>query len=145
MTVQTKTLATIEQTQTTTAEELLRMPDDGFRSELIRGTLRKMAPAGCEPGKISINISTPLDMYVRTYQLGTVYAAETGFLLATDPDHVRVPDVAFVSHEQQERVGPVQGYWPGPPDLAIEVVSPYDSPPDVARKGGEWLQAGGGW
>ena len=29
-----------------TAEELLDMPDDGFRYELVRGELRKMAAAG---------------------------------------------------------------------------------------------------
>ena len=32
-------------TQPVTAEELLNMPDDGFRYELIRGELRKMPSA----------------------------------------------------------------------------------------------------
>ena len=37
-------------TRPVTAEELLRMPDDGFRYELVKGELRKMVPAGSEHG-----------------------------------------------------------------------------------------------
>ena len=33
-------------TKLMTAEELLEMPDDGFRYELVRGELVKMPPAG---------------------------------------------------------------------------------------------------
>ena len=35
-----------------TAEELLDMPDDGNRYELVRGELRKMAPASYRPRKL---------------------------------------------------------------------------------------------
>jgi Uma2 family endonuclease len=35
-----------------------------------------------------------------------------------------------------------EGYFPGPPDLAIEVLSPSDSARDVQTKIGDWLQAG---
>jgi Uma2 family endonuclease len=35
-----------------TADDLLRMPDDGFRYELVRGELRKMSPAGSRHGRI---------------------------------------------------------------------------------------------
>ena len=40
----------------TTAEELFNMPDDGYRYELVRGELRKMAPSGSEHGDISADI-----------------------------------------------------------------------------------------
>jgi Uma2 family endonuclease len=36
----------------------------------------------------------------------------------------------------------VQGYWPGAPDLAVEVVSPSDLYTEVSEKVAEWLQAG---
>ena len=38
----------VAKTRLVTAEELLDMPDDGYRYELVRGELRKMAPAGSE-------------------------------------------------------------------------------------------------
>jgi len=39
-------------TTSVSAEQLLRMPDDGFRYELIAGEIRKMPPAGWEHGMI---------------------------------------------------------------------------------------------
>lgn len=125
-----------------TADELLRMPDDGFRHELLRGELKKMAPASHEHGRIVVNITTPLDQHVRANNLGIVYAAETGFKIASDPDTVRAPDVAFVSRERLLRAGDVTGYWPGAPDLVVEVISPSDSYTEVEDKVVDWLEAG---
>ena len=128
--------------QKVTAEELLRMPDDGFRYELVRGELRKMAPAGSEHGYLAVRVTGPLWLHVETHKLGRVYAAETGFQLASDPDTVRAPDAAFVSQQRIEEVGPVRGYWPGAPDLAIEVISPSDTYTEVEDKVFTWIDAG---
>jgi Uma2 family endonuclease len=118
------------------------MPDDGFRYELVRGELRKMTPAGHQHGRIAINVTTPLDQHVRANNLGIVYAAETGFKLASDPDHVRAPDVAFVRRDRVEAVGDVEGFWPGAPDLVVEVISPSDTYAEVEEKIFDWLDAG---
>ncbi len=129
-------------TRPVTAEELLRMPDDGFRYELVRGELRKMPPAGNEHGYIAGEVFAGLRNHVKANGLGRVYAVETGFRLHSDPDIVRAPDAAFVSRERLEEVGPVEGYWPGAPDLAAEVVSPNDRHTEVIEKALEWLDAG---
>jgi Uma2 family endonuclease len=129
-------------TSAMTAEELLRRPDDGFRYELFQGELKQMAPASHEHGAIAINISTPLDQYVRTNKLGRVYAAETGFKIASNPDTVRAPDVAFISQERLDQIGKVKGYWPGAPDLVVEIVSPNDIYAEVEEKVFDWLEAG---
>src|SRR5215210_9215561 len=110
-------------TQLTTAEELLAMPDDGFRYELVGGELRRMAPAGHHHGRLTVNVTIPLGQHVREHGLGSVYAAETGFLLARDPDMVRAPDVAFVRRERLTAPRDTTSYFPGAPDLAVEVVS----------------------
>ena len=130
------------QTQLTTANELLRYQGDGSRYELIRGELKRMAPAGNEHGFLAAVFIGLLITHVRTNKLGRVYAAETGFKLATDPDTVRAPDGAFVSQARLDKVGPVQGYWPGAPDLAVEVISPHDLYTEVSAKVAEWLRAG---
>jgi Uma2 family endonuclease len=62
-------------------------------------------------------------------------------LLASDPDTVRAPDVAFVSRERVEEAGRVTGYWPGAPDLVVEVVSPNDTHAQVTEKALAWLEA----
>jgi Uma2 family endonuclease len=109
------------------AEELLHLPDDGFRYELVRGELKKMPPAGHEHGDVAMRFGWRLAQHVELHDLGKVFAAETGFLLSTQPDTVRAPDVAFVRKERVEQVSKKGGYWPGAPDLVIEVISPGDS------------------
>ena len=128
--------------QQVSADELLRMPDDGFRYELVRGELRQMDPAGSAHGRKAVRITWRLAQHVDENRLGTVYAAETRVKLATDPDTVRAPDVAFVSRARVEAIGEVEGFWPEAPDLAIEVISPGDSYSDVEEKVFDWLDAG---
>src|SRR3712207_7693641 len=81
-----------------------------------------------------MNIGTALNNHVKSRKLGTVYAAETGFRIGTDPDTVRAPDVAFVSRDRVEAVGEVEGFWPEAPRLAVEVISPGDGYADVEEK-----------
>ena len=126
----------------TTADELLRLPRGRNRYELIRGELKTLALAGHEHGVLAAEFATELWNVVRANKLGKVYAAESGFKLATSPDTVRSPDAAFISQKRLDEVGPVQGYWPGAPDLAAEVVSPNDLYTEVSDKVAEWLAAG---
>ena len=128
-------------TQLMTADELLRMPRDGFRYELVKGELKQMPPAGFEHGVTIVDVCTPLDNFVREHVLGVVTGAETGFQIESDPDTVRAPDVAFVSAARLPRER-VRGYFPGAPDLAVEVVSPGDTVQEVDDKVAEWLEAG---
>src|SRR6266545_2853554 len=125
-----------------TADDLWKLPRDGQRRELVKGELRTMPPAGFDHGAVGINLSTPLDQHVRAHQLGVVVAAETGFLLARDPDTVRGADLAFVRRERIPATGRPRSYWPGAPDLAVEVVSPNDTVFEVEEKVDEWLTAG---
>ena len=74
-----------------TAEELLRKPEDGFRYELVKGELRKMAPAGSEHGYAALKLGRLLGNHVDANRLGRVYAAETGFRISSNPDTVRAP------------------------------------------------------
>jgi Uma2 family endonuclease len=101
-----------------------------------------MSPAGKKHGKVTMNVAIPLGQFVRERQLGEVYAAETGFKIGTDPDTVRAPDVAFVTRERVNQIGDIDGFVPGAPDLAIEVISPADSYSEVEEKVFEWLDAG---
>jgi Uma2 family endonuclease len=125
-----------------TADELLRMPDDGLRRELVRGEVHVLTPAGNRHGRLAMQIGARLTAHVGAHGLGAVFAAETGFRLAADPDTVRAPDVAFVTAERANAVGDVEEFWPGAPDLAIEVVSPGDSFAHIDEKVSEYLATG---
>jgi Uma2 family endonuclease len=63
-------------------------------------------------------------------------------MITRNPDTVRAPDVAFIGRKKVEQVGNTSGYWPGAPDLAVEVVSPSDTYEAVMETAMEWLEAG---
>lgn len=125
-----------------TADELLALPRDEFRYELVNGELKKMSPAGHNHGRVTIRLTLPIAQHVRDHKLGEVYAAETGFKLGSKPDTVRAPDIAFIRQQRVAEVGETKGYWPGAPDLAVEVLSPNDTIEEVEEKVSEWLTAG---
>lgn len=125
-----------------TEEELLRLPDDGMRHELIDGELRTMTPAGGEHGGTAGAIHFHLGRFVYDHPIACVLAAETGFVIRRDPDRVRAPDVAVLSTERIPAEGLPAGYIPGAPDLAVEVVSPNDRAAEVLDKVDDWLRAG---
>ena len=122
-----------------TADELLHFPDDGFRYELVRGELRKMSPTGAEHGDVAMLIASSLHTHVKKNRLGKVYINDVGFRIERNPDTVRGPDVAFV---RTERVVKTSKFLEGPPDLAIEVVSPRDGYTEVEEKAADWLRGG---
>lgn len=124
-----------------TADELLAMPDDGLRRELIEGEVFVTPPPGEEHAVIAAEILISLGNHVRVARLGRVHT-EGGFRVASAPDTVMAPDVAFVSRERIEQAAIGRGYRAGPPDLAVEVVSPGDSFVEVEAKVARWLAAG---
>ena len=124
----------------TTAEELLHAPELG-RCELVRGDLMMMSPAGFEHGRIVSRLCYRIERFVEQHGLGVVTGAETGFHIARNPDTVRAPDVGFVRTERVPEAT-VSGFFDGPPDLAVEVLSPDDRPRAVAAKVEDWLTAG---
>ena len=126
----------------TTAEALFEQPSDGYRYELVEGELRQMAPAGETHGRTIQPIAAYLYLYVRSNQLGATYGAETGFILARDPDTVLAPDVAFVTTARLDAMRVERGFAPGAPDMVVEVVSPGDSANEVEEKVLLWLDSG---
>jgi Uma2 family endonuclease len=125
-----------------TAEELMELPDDGFRYELINGELEKMPPPGLPHGRIAFRLSVFLGKFILDHGLGEGFAAETGFKLTSNPDTVLAPDFAFVTNERFTAVGKTEGYGVGAPDLAVEVLSPSDRPGKVKEKISRWFSFG---
>lgn len=130
-------------TQLFTADEFLHMPkEETWRCELVEGVIIKMSPAGIEHGAIRVNIAFLLAQHVKANKLGVVLAAETGYKVASDPDTVLAPDASFIRQQEFERVGMTKKFWPGAPDLAVEVMSPDDSVRKTDEKAKAWLAHG---
>jgi Uma2 family endonuclease len=131
-------MSTTTQTHLMTAEELGNLPDGPYRHELIKGELLTMPLPKRLHGRVSANLTMLLLQYAKANRLGDVYA-ENGYKIETDPDTVLGPDVSFVA---RDRVESTDGYYDGPPDLAVEVISPDDRRGRIERKLGLWLEAG---
>ncbi len=125
-----------------TLAEFERLPEDGYRSELVRGLLVREPPAGFEHGRLGVQIGVSLAEYVRGSRLGVVVGAETGFVLCEDPPTVRAPDVAFVARARIPATGPPRGFFPGAPDLAVEIVSTSNTAAEMCEKVRDYLDAG---
>jgi Uma2 family endonuclease len=123
-----------------TAEELERYPDDDCRCELVEGRLIRMSPIGFSHDTTVARCLFLLGRHLEGRHLGAV-RSEVGFKLASSPDTVRAPDIAFL---RQTRLGQTKprGFWQGPPDLAIEVMSPEDRPDEILAKVDEYLRGG---
>ena len=102
---------------------------------------RASRSAQLREGDAAQNINRSLDAYVVAHRLGRV-RPEYGYLLESDPDTVRAPDVSFVRTDRLSPGGPVPGYYRGAPDFAVEVVSPHDRYSEVRAKVREYLAAG---
>jgi Uma2 family endonuclease len=124
-----------------TAEELLRLNLPNKRTELVYGVLVVREPASYQHGDVAARLLVAIANHVNANGLGRVFAAETGFTLARNPDTVRAPDVAFVSTARLPDPPP-RGFAELAPDLAVEVLSPDDRPGEVLAKVGDWLNAG---
>ena len=125
-----------------TADDLLAMPDDGMRRELIRGELIEMPPASDDHGFAGHGLTWRMGAFIHQHGLGQGRIAETGFWIEVGPDTVLAPDYAFISYERMSSRPQARGYAQVIPDLVMEVVSPNDQQPQVDRKIQLWLNAG---
>jgi Uma2 family endonuclease len=124
-----------------TAEDLYELPGTEERQELIEGRVVSEPPDGTLHGFSVARLCAVLDRHASNTRSAAV-VTNVGFILARDPDTVRAPDVAVIRRERFEGCGVTRGYFPGAPDLAIEVLSPSNRPGEIRGKVAEYLEAG---
>ena len=129
-------------TRSLTADDLLQLPNDGRRYELVEGELISMAPAGGRHGHVAMQIGWRLAEHVEKNGLGVAFAAETGFLLERSPDTVRAPDAAFIATERLPAGEITASFVDIVPDLVVEVASPSDTASELRANTEEWLRHG---
>jgi Uma2 family endonuclease len=127
-----------------TAQDLWRLGEGDVRRELVDGEVIEMTPAGGVHGRVTSRICRRLEEHVVNHGGGEVLVGDVGFVLnlPNDPERVRAPDVAFVSTGRLPSGRLPDGFLSGPPDLAVEVLSPSDNPVDVQQKVRDYLEAG---
>jgi Uma2 family endonuclease len=128
-------------TKTWTEEELLALPKDDGKYELVDGELERMPPARPEHGKTTISLGSEVCIFVKKHKLGYCYDGQTGFWMKSG--NLRSPDISFIPTARAKTLErDSQAFYKGAPDLAIEVLSPTERPKATAGKLKDYFESG---
>jgi Uma2 family endonuclease len=126
--------------RTMTIEEFAQIDEPG-RFDLVDGEVWALPAASIPHGRFAVRIILALGDYVRQHPTGEVFAGELGYVISRTGRTVLCPDVSFVRTERLPG-DEETGFFPGVPDLAVEVISPPESRKQVATKVDRYLRAG---
>jgi Uma2 family endonuclease len=120
-----------------TEDELMALPDDGCKYELVDGRAKEV-PTGAMHGRIGTRLIRILGPHADT--VGEIFDSSTGFRMPSG--NIRSPDVSVMLRSRLPGGRVPSGYLDGAPDLAVEIISPSEDEPDMARKVVEYLASG---
>jgi len=103
-----------------TYDDLVALPDDGLRHELIDGEHYVTPAPNLKHQTVSLNLTVALANFIRAHDTGRLFAAPTDVVFS--PTDVVEPDILFVSRERLRLLTDLN--IQGAPDLVIEILSP---------------------
>jgi Uma2 family endonuclease len=107
-------------TRRLTSEEILALPEDGLRHELIDGVHYVMTTPVLRHQRVVMRVGFSIYNFLASTGLGEVISVPLDTVLS--PHDVVEPDLVYVSAERSHLL---EGkYIIGPPDLVAEVLSP---------------------
>jgi Uma2 family endonuclease len=116
--------------QKLTYSDLLALPADGKRHELIDGEHFVSPSPSLRHQIVLSNLFRALDGRIHTQDLGRLLFAPVDIVLS--PHDVVEPDLLFISHERAAILS--ENFLTGAPDLVVEVLSPSTRRLDMSRK-----------
>jgi|SRR5712671_2668169 len=122
-----------------TIDDMYHMPDDGRKYELVDGEV-VVSAAGPYHGEIVIKIVRIVATFLDDHPIGKIYGDNVGLVFPNG--NLRSPDAFFVRTEQLPGGKSPVTFGEFVPDLAVEVLSPGDSPRRVLQKIGEFIECG---
>jgi Uma2 family endonuclease len=126
-----------------TEEDLLSLPNDGYTHELIDGKLIMSPKNNFFHGRICTRLLTALSTFSTERKLGLVLDSSTGFWMQNR--NCRAPDVSFISVSRIQAMGfdpSSRSFFPGAPDLAIEVISPSNTAGEIQARLDDFFSSG---
>lgn len=104
-----------------TYEDYKRLPDDGWRYEIIEGELQMVPAPNTVHQQSSFELATAMKIFVQSRGLGKVFIAPIDVMLGERGTPVQ-PDILFISSDRLSIVSFER--IEGAPDLIVEVLSP---------------------
>lgn len=124
-----------------TLDEFERLPDDEWRTELVRGRVVREPLNSMHQGWLASRVSLVVTDFVNLNGLGEVFMA-TGWVLREDPPTVRAPHVAFLSRSRLPCAEESASFGRMAPDLAVVIISPSNTSGEILDKVTDYLDAG---
>ena len=123
---------------TLTFGDFLELVREDQKADLLEGVIFMASPESIAHNDLVSWLTEILGPFVRQRGLGRLTVNKVAFRLAR---HVAPePDIGFVASHREAIIKP--GYVDGPPDLAVEIVSPESVECDYVRKRRYYEQAG---
>lgn len=126
-------METVVEEKIWTDDELLSLPKDGNKYEVVKGGL-VISPAGIEHEEIGVRLIVALANFIRQHKLGIVCGSSAGYWMkprnpqSPQKKNFLSPDVSFLAKERLAGLKrPPKKFFDGAPDLVIEILSPSDT------------------
>ena len=126
-----------------TEEELQALPEDGFIHEVVEGELVMSPKNSFEHENIVGRLFAAMHAFNRQHRLGVVRGSSTGYWMQNR--NCRAPDISFIPRARLEKLGfkPCsRQFFPGAPDLAVEVLSPNNSRAEIQARLRDFFTSG---
>jgi Uma2 family endonuclease len=111
---------------------------DGEKGDLIDGIIYMASPDNTDANDLFMWLGGLMYDFAQVKDLGRVFGSRVAFQL--DETNAPEPDIAFVKKRRLRLVK--RGRVDGPPDLAVEIVSPESRERDFEQKRKQYLEAG---
>jgi Uma2 family endonuclease len=131
-------MATALRTGVYTFEDFCRLVKEDEKADLIDGVIYMASPDNTEANDLFVWLLALIFDFVEFGELGKVFGSRVAYRLngSNSPE----PDIGFVRRERLHLVR--KGYVNGPPDLAMEIVSPESVERDYQKKRNQYEEAG---
>ena len=119
------------------------LPEDGFDHELVDGEIVMSPKNNSFHGDICTRFSAALLAFTEARRLGAVWDSSTGFRM--NNLNVRAPDISFISRarlQAQRRRRSAESFFPGAPDLAVEVLSLNNTHKEIDERLKDFFSSG---
>ena len=130
-------MATAPAVERYTFKDFCLLIKDGQKGDLIDGVIHVASPDNTSSNQLAMWLGGLIDLFVETHDLGQVFASRVAFRLAEDQGPE--PNLAFLHKDRLHLVR--RGYVEGPPDVAVEIVSPDSVERDYETKREQYRKA----
>lgn len=123
---------------TTTFGEFMELIQEDQKADLLDGVIYLASPESTDHNKLIRWLTLVLGQFIEQRELGELTINKVAYRLSdrTAPE----PDLGFVAAHRANKIKP--GYVDGPPDLAIEIISPDSIDRDYENKRLRYEEAG---